>query len=218
MVYDIIMIVVLIAATLWGIRKGLAWQLASLGSIFLSYVVALQFRGVLAAQINAEPPWNIFLSMLILYLGTSLVIWVGFRLVKDIIDRVKLKEFDHHVGGVFGFAKGVVLCVIITLFAVTLLGEKEQQMIVNSRSGYYIAVLLDKAHAVIPAEVHDQVHPMLHKLDESLPEGYEGFHAHDDHDHGDDAKPGNPFSIGEIIQDEIEDHTANEDGGLFNFR
>ena len=144
MVYDIIMLVVLGAATAWGIYKGLAWQIASFASIIVSYVVAFQFRGVLAAQINAEPPWNLYLAMLILYLGTSLIVWVAFRLVKETIEKVKLKEFDQHVGGVLGFAKGVVLCIIITLFAVTLMGEREQQAIVNYHSGYYMAVLLEK--------------------------------------------------------------------------
>ena len=183
MVYDIIMLIVLGAAIAWGIYKGLAWQVASFASIIASYLVSYQFSGVLAAQIKAEAPWNKYLAMLILYLGTSLIIWIAFRLVKETIDKVKLKEFDQHVGGVLGFAKGVVLCVIITLFGVTLLGESEQKHIVNSHSGYYIAVLLDKSHAVLPAEMNNHVHALIHKLDESLPDDYERFHDHE-HDHG----------------------------------
>lgn len=181
MIYDIIMLVVLGAAIAWGVYKGLAWQIASFASIIASYFVAYQFRGVLASNIKAEAPWNMYLAMLILYLGTSLIVWIAFRLVKTTIDGIKLKEWDHHVGGVLGFAKGVVLCVIVTLFAVTLLGEKEQQHIVNSHSGYYMAVLLDKSHAVLPVEMNDQVHALIHKLDESLPDDYERVH---DHDHG----------------------------------
>ena len=103
-VYDLIMIVVLVAATAWGVYKGLAWQIASIASIVFSYLVAFQFRGPLAAQIKADPPWNVFLAMLLLYLGVSLVVWIGFRMVKETIDRVKLHEFDRHVGGVFGLA------------------------------------------------------------------------------------------------------------------
>ena len=38
--YDIFMLAVLVITTIWGLWKGLAWQLASLGSIFLSYFVA----------------------------------------------------------------------------------------------------------------------------------------------------------------------------------
>jgi membrane protein required for colicin V production len=167
-VYDLIMLVVLAIATLFGAWKGLAWQVASISSIFVSYFVACNFRDPVSAAIKAKPPWNTFLAMLILYLGCSLAIWVAFRLVSNVIDRVRLKEFDRHAGAVLGFTRGVLWCVIITLFAVTLLGEAQQRSIINSRSGYYIALLLDGAHAVMPEEIHQVLAPYIHSLDERL--------------------------------------------------
>src|SRR5262245_52302170 len=59
--YDLLMIIVLVAAVVWGAWKGFAWQIASLGSLIASYVVALTFRQQLAQYINASPPWNMFL-------------------------------------------------------------------------------------------------------------------------------------------------------------
>jgi membrane protein required for colicin V production len=167
-VYDFVMLAVLLAATLFGAWKGLVWQLASLGAIIASCFVALKFREPAAAHITATPPWNVFLAMLFLYVGTSLLIWVAFRLVSGFIDRLKLKEFDRQIGALFGFAKGVLLCVIITLFAVTLLGENQRQSIVRSRSGYYIARLLEKSDSVMPPEVRDVLRPYVHSLDERL--------------------------------------------------
>ena len=166
--YDLFMVVVLIAATVWGLWKGLAWQLASLGSTFLSYFVAYQFRYAVAEYINTEPPWNVFLAMLILYLATSALVWIAFRAVRAFIDQVKLKEFDHQIGAILGAAKGVILCVIITLFAVTLASESQRQSIIGSRSGFYIARLLDKSHGIMPVELHDILEPYLHSLDDSL--------------------------------------------------
>jgi membrane protein required for colicin V production len=166
--YDIVMIVVLVAATIFGAWKGLAWQLASLGAIVASYVVALQFRDELAVHIKAAPPWNVFVAMLVLYVGTSLLIWIFFRMVSGFIDKLKLNEFDRQIGALFGFAKGVLLCVIITLFAVTLLGDSQREAIVQSRSGFYIARLLDKSHSVMPQEIHDVLSPYIHTLDERL--------------------------------------------------
>ena len=81
--YDIFMLIVLGVAVVWGAWKGLAWQIASLASIALSYFVALNFRQPLAGVINASPPWNVFLAMLILFLGTGLVVWVGFNLASE---------------------------------------------------------------------------------------------------------------------------------------
>jgi membrane protein required for colicin V production len=166
--YDVLMLLVLVAAVVWGAWKGLAWQVASIASLVLSYFVALNFRAPLAGMIDASPPWNIFAAMLILFLGTGLVVWVGFNLVSELIERVKLKEFDRQLGALFGAAKGVLLCVLVTLFSVTLLGDSQRQAICNSQSGYYIAVLLDRADALIPQELHQVLDPYIHELDRNV--------------------------------------------------
>jgi membrane protein required for colicin V production len=169
--YDIIMLIVLAAATFFGFRKGLVWQIASVAAIVVSYFVAMQFRDVVAQKLNAAPPWNTFLAMLILYVATSFIIWVAFQLVRGAIDKAKLKEFDQQLGALFGFAKGVLLCVIITLFSVTLLGPDLRQQIIDSKSGLYIAQLLDRADAVMPEELHEYLHPYLSRLDPGAMEG-----------------------------------------------
>jgi membrane protein required for colicin V production len=166
--YDVIMLAVLALATLFGAWKGLAWQGASLSSIFLSYFIAYNFREPMSRMVNATPPWNMFLAMLILYLGSSLVIWLGFRFVSELISRVRLNEFDRHAGAVLGLARGVLWCVIITLFAFTLLGDGEKRAIVQSRSGLYIAKLLDKAEPIMPAELHQILAPYIQSLDAGL--------------------------------------------------
>ncbi|MEM9643808.1 MAG: CvpA family protein [Planctomycetota bacterium] len=163
--YDILMLIVLAGATLFGAIKGFAWQLASIGSIIVSYLVAYHFREPFSESIQADPPWNRFLAMLILYVGTSLVIWMVFRMVSRTIDRMRLKEFDRQIGAIFGLAKGALYCTLITLFAVTLLGERTRDRIVGSRSGHYIAKVLDKSQSVIPPELHEVVQPVLDKFD-----------------------------------------------------
>jgi len=169
--YDIIMLVVLVGATLFGAIKGFAWQLASITSIVVSYLVAYHFREPVSLTIQADPPWNRFLAMLILYVGTSLVIWVAFRMIAQTIDRFRLKEFDRQVGAMFGLAKGALYCILITLFAVTLLGENIRQAVVQSKSGRYIAQVLDRSESVIPEEVQEVVGPYLKRFDERLQDG-----------------------------------------------
>jgi membrane protein required for colicin V production len=179
-VYDIIMLVVLVGTTAFGAYKGLAWQVASIAAIVASYYVAMNFRDEVAELIDASPPWNMFLAMLILYVGTSFAIWMGFRYVSNLLDRVKLKEFDRQLGGLLGFAKGTLFCVIITLFAMTLLGDDHRRQIVQSHSGYYIAVVLDRSHSLMPSELHDVLHPYLHALDDRVD------HTGHDHDSAED--------------------------------
>ncbi len=220
-VYDVIMLIVLVAATAWGAWKGLAWQVASITSLVASYVVAHQFRDVVAQRIEADPPWNIGVAMLILFLGTSLVVWLAFRFISGAIDRLKLKEFDRQIGALLGLAKGALLCVVITIFAVSLLGPANRDKVVNSHSGYYIAVLLDRAHAVMPKEVHDALSPYLHKLDDRLGP-MDRVYGHIHHDHG--AQLPTPPHVqlpfnGEDLQEAAQDafqrfRSATEQGSL----
>jgi len=169
--YDIIMLVVLAAATIFGAIKGFAWQVASLASIIASYFVASYFRNDVAKVINAQPPWNMFLAMLLLYFGTSLAIWLLFRMISSSIDKIRLKEFDRQLGAGFGLIKGAVLCCLITMFAMTLLGPTQQQAIANSRSGYYIGRTLSQAGAIMPQEVKQVIGPYMERVNQQLEQG-----------------------------------------------
>lgn len=170
--YDLFMLVVLVVAVVWGFWKGLAWQVASIASLVLSYFVAVRFRAPMTAMLNQsvdiKAPYDTFLAMLVLFLATSLVVWVAFNLIADIIEKVKLKEFDHQLGALLGLAKGVLLCSIITLFGLTLLSDNQRQLIAKSKSGRYIAMLLDKAGPLMPDEVHEALAPYIKNLDEQL--------------------------------------------------
>lgn len=166
--YDLLMLFVLVATTLFGYWKGMAWQIASLASLVVSYFAALRFSAQLAPTFGDSVPLNRFVAMLVIYIVTSFVIWTLFRLVSGAIDKVKLETFDSQMGAMVGAAKGVLLCVAITFFAVTLLPPAQGEAIVNSQSGRYIVALLDKSHSVFPPEVHQIIDPYLNKVEQRL--------------------------------------------------
>lgn len=165
--YDICMLAVLVAATLFGAWKGMAWQVASLASLVVSYLVALRFSEQYAPRFGNQAPLNRFIAMFVLYMVTSLAIWFAFRIVAGFINRVRLREFDRQMGALVGAAKGVLLCVAITFFAVTL-SEPARTAVLQSRSGYMIAQLLDQAHGVMPRELHEVLDPYLNRLEREL--------------------------------------------------
>jgi membrane protein required for colicin V production len=187
--YDLLMIAVLLGTTIFGFLKGMAWQIASLASLVVSYFVALRFSEPLAATglVGDEAPWNRFVAMLAIYVVTSLVIWMAFRVVSRAIDRVRLQEFDRQIGGLFGLAKGILLCVAITFFALTL-APGTRETILRSRSGHYIALLIARADAVMPPEVHDVLDPYLERLEQEL-NGHIAPTANGDADRGSAPSP-----------------------------
>ena len=171
--YDILMILVLVAATLFGFWKGMAWQVASLASLVLSYFAALKFADQLAPMISNHAPWNKFVAMLAIYIATSFVIWTLFRLISGMIDRVKLDGFDHQMGALIGFAKGILLCIAITFFAVTILPQNQKDAIIASQAGQYIVRILDKTNTVVPPEIHEVIHPYVERIEQRLDPNYQ---------------------------------------------
>lgn len=173
--YDLLMLAILAGMAMYGYFKGMAWQIAHLASFIASYFVAVRFADRLAPQITfVNPPANKFVAMLIIYVAASFAVWSIFRVIRSGIDSVKMEGFDHQMGAVLGFGRGVLWCVGVTFFAVTLLPATQKQQIVNSRSGYYIARLLDETDSLFPPEVHQVVGPYLDRLGNELHAGQTG--------------------------------------------
>ena len=74
----------------------------------------------------------------------------------DIATLIAVLGWGALVGIVFsaiGAAGGILTSFgLITLFAVTLLGESQRQTIISSHSGYYITHALHRARSIMPAE------------------------------------------------------------------
>jgi membrane protein required for colicin V production len=104
---------------------------------------------------------------LVLYIATALGIWLLFRMVKGVINRVQLKEFDRQLGVMFGFAKGVLYCIVITFFAVTL-SEPSRQLVLESKSGKLIARGIQSANPILPRDIRDRLGKYIDELEEKL--------------------------------------------------
>lgn len=165
--YDVLILVILAAWTFFGLWKGLAWQVASVASFVVSYLVAVQGSGYVAPLLSVREPWNHLVAMLILFVATSAAVWLAFRLVAGVIDRIQLKAFDRQLGALLGFGKGVLICLVVTFFAVTL-SETLRQQVLRSRSGYYMALLIDRINPVLPAEVRGLIGEYLEELNRKL--------------------------------------------------
>lgn len=164
--YDFIILFLLVVTTIWGARRGFAKQVATLLSLALGYIVAVNFREPVAEMIEAPHPWNLFAAMLGLFMATSLVVWIGFRFVKGTIEESGMKGFDAQMGGLFGLAKGVVLAMVITMFAVVMLGETQQHAVLDSFSGYNMCRMINRAQSIVPTEWQEAMQPYMEVVEE----------------------------------------------------
>jgi membrane protein required for colicin V production len=174
--YDLMMLGILAAAAVLGYFKGFVWQVAWIAGIALSTFMAVRFANTVAPFVGQQPPWNRLLAMLVVYMATSMVVWLLFRVVSGAIDAVHLSAFDHQLGLLFGLAKGALLCIVITFFAVTLAPGFRGQ-ILGSQSGRIVAELIVRADEFLPAEVSETVDPFIKQFEDRLREGPGGAAA-----------------------------------------
>lgn len=167
-IYDLVMIVVFAGSILFGLWKGLAWQVASVAAVFLSYFVSVTFRGRVSGFISAEEPWNQFAAMLILFLGTSLIVWTVFAGVSQRIRKLELNGFDRQAGAVLGAIKGALLCMVVTMFAVALLGDSARNAIYESRTGGYIVRGINELPSIVPTEIHHYIDPYIQRFNQRI--------------------------------------------------
>jgi len=165
--YDLVMLGILAGAALLGYFKGMVWQLAWIAGIFASSYVAFRFGSVVAPFFGTQAPWNRFAAMLAIYVGTSLAVWLVFRVISGAINAVHLSAFDHQLGLLLGLAKGVLLCVVVTFFSV-ILAPAYRHQIVASRSGRLVAELIVRADTYLPKEIHETVDPFVKQFEKQF--------------------------------------------------
>lgn len=183
--YDFVVIGILIFTTFRGAQRGLVWQLAWIAALVLCFGFAETLSLQLAPTIRgifpqATPPLDRWISMLILYMGFSFLSFGVARVLRGWIEKAKFVEYDRHLGGIFGFVKGVIVCLVMTFFVITL-SESTRGTVLASKSGYAAAVIMNKLEPVMPQELARILEPYIIQLDPG--------HTHEDELSGEDDSP-----------------------------
>ncbi|MCS7237318.1 MAG: CvpA family protein [Thermoguttaceae bacterium] len=166
-VFDVVVLVLLLGGLLMGAVRGFVWQLAWLVALVGSAVAAIRWGNYLAPLFGSTAPWNQFFAMFVIFLLTSLGIWLVFRAIREFIDRLKLQEFDRQLGALFGLLKGLAICVVLTFFGVTLT-ETTREWVLRSTSGRLLAKGIVWARSSLPPEVHSALKSYLDEFEAEL--------------------------------------------------
>lgn len=154
--YDLLVLGILVFFTLRGAAKGVVWQLAGIAGIILCLVFSQGISATVGPYISIAPPLNHWVAMFAAYLFFSFIAFGFARVLNDWIEKASLEYFNRHLGALFGFLKGAVLCIIMTYFVITL-SPKAREALQESKSGYYSAVIMHRLHPIIPDKLHDKV-------------------------------------------------------------
>ncbi len=167
--YDFVILAILVYGAWQGAACGLVMQLAWIVAIVLCFKFADKLAPQIESYIGVEPPLRHWISMFILYLGFSLGSFLAARSLRNAIEKAKLKDFDRHLGGLFGLLKGAVLSLVLTFFAVTL-SESLQETVVRSKTGFIACKILDTIRSLTPEDAHPLIHDSLSKYGAALKE------------------------------------------------
>ena len=166
--YDIVILVVLFGAMFFGYAKGLAWQIASVAAVVVSYIAAVRFRGQVAQYVQADPPFNNIAAMLIIFVASSLFIWLAYAYINKSIEKAELDGFNRQMGALVGAVLGVLLIGVITMFSVSLLGQSAHDSIHHSKLGPYVIRGISMAQAFVPGELQASLDPHFEKFHQQI--------------------------------------------------
>jgi uncharacterized membrane protein required for colicin V production len=152
--YDFVVLAILIYTAWQGAQRGLLTQLAWIAALVLCFKFADKLAPSIEPMINVEQPLRHWISMFILYLGFSLGSFMVARILNSWLEKAKFKDFDRHLGGLFGFVKGAVICLVGTFFSVTL-SDSLKSTVLESKSGEAACFILDHVEPLTPEYFHE---------------------------------------------------------------
>lgn len=114
-----------------GLWLGLLKQVTGLLALYLGYFAASQYHNILFPVLKdvSENPKVIFLtSYVILFVATYIVVMLLGKLLGYVIQLTITSWFDRLLGAVVGFAKAVILSVLLHIILGTILAPENQML------------------------------------------------------------------------------------------
>ena len=171
-VFDLIILAILAALTLRGIWKGMVSQIISVASYFVCWIVATRFGSLIAPTVPLEAPWDQVAAMAVLFVITLIAIRFAHAALEKLIKHWHLDKLNKSLGGLLGFTKGLLLCLIITFFAV-MFSETSRAVVFNSISGSRLVQLITQISLFVPKDSYEFVHTQFaqfqSKVDAAVP-------------------------------------------------
>jgi membrane protein required for colicin V production len=148
-IVDLVVLGVLLYCAVRGASRGLLSQL----SWVIALLLCFKFSGTLAPaiepMIGVDPPLKQWLAMLAVYVGLCGVSFVVAGMLSSWMAKAKIIDFDKHLGGILGFVKGVIICMTVMFFAITM-SPPMRQIVSQTYSGYGAALILHNSKYLIP--------------------------------------------------------------------
>lgn len=162
MVIDIILLIVVCVALLYGWRKGAIVQLLQLVGIYLAILLAPDYADEVGAVLTEDAGLAYLIGYGIIIIGAWLVLWIIAPLFRKILFFDALRHVDSMLGMLLSFvATMVIVSVLFSLFVTANIGDMRSDKI------------LELGTSGLTAAEIDEYTEMLESRDERLREYFE---------------------------------------------
>jgi membrane protein required for colicin V production len=125
---DIVIAVCSGGLLVWGLMKGLTRMVMTIIAMFIGLIFATRSYDVIGGWFS-NLVGNSSIAMMIGFILAFLAVMVVFTLlgnmIKKVLDSVHLGCLDHILGGIMGFAAGVLLSSIVIIALAVILPQRE---------------------------------------------------------------------------------------------
>lgn len=181
MVIDIILLIVVCVALLYGWRKGAIVQLLQLVGIYLAILLAPDYADEVGAVLTEDAGLAYLIGYGIIIIGAWLVLWIIAPLFRKILFFDALRHVDSMLGMLLSFvATMVIVSVLFSLFVTANIGDMRSDKI------------LELGTSGLTAAEIDEYTEMLESRDERLREYFEPKYI--DYNTLDESKFFNPLA------------------------
>ncbi len=148
-IVDLFALGILLYCAVKGASRGLLSQLAWVIALLLCFKFSGTLAPAIEPMIGVDPPLKQWLAMLAVYVALCGVSFVVAGILNSWLAKAKVIDFDKHLGGILGFVKGIVICMTIMFFAITM-SPQMRNVVSQTYSGYAAARILNTSQYLIP--------------------------------------------------------------------
>jgi len=156
--YAAAMLCAVIGGMVWGAWRGITWQIASIASLVIGYMVAHPLSGQISDQFPGDPLVARGLALLVCYAGVSGGVFCIAWLIRATLRRLQFEAYDRHLGMVLGGLEGGLVGIVITLFVVSL-APSSREPIFASPSGRIVGGIMQGVGPALPEEARSILKP-----------------------------------------------------------
>ena len=172
---DTIALALLLFFLVRGAMKGFVWQVAGLVAVAGGLILARSFAPELAPKLASTFPGlsdeqglDIVTAYFLIFVAVLGVVALMARLLKNLIDKLRLQSFDRVLGAVFGVVKAAALIVMTVSLLSVLPSELIREQLTKAKTGEYSKQVIERGEALFPDEVGEYLGDTLRRVQESL--------------------------------------------------